>query len=43
MLKIDNELLICCVLNNSFTIVGSIMSLYEIKEEVAPFYEFIKI
>lgn len=43
MLEIDDKLLMCFSWNNSFSVVGKIMSLDELKEEIAPFYDFIEI
>ena len=43
MLEIDDKLLMCFSWNNSFSIVGRTMSLDELKEEVAPFYEFVEL
>lgn len=43
MLEIEDKLLMCFSWNNSFSVVGRIMSLDELKEEVAPFYEFVEI
>ena len=43
MLEIDRQLLMCFAWCNGFCIVGDVMSLDKIKEEVAPFYEFIEI
>ena len=41
MLEIDKKLLMCFSWNNSYSVVGRTMSLNELKEDVAPFYEFI--
>ena len=43
MLEIDSQLLMCFPWCNSFGVVGDIMSIDEIKKEVAPFYKFIEI
>ena len=43
MLEIDDRLLMCFAWNNGFWVVGRIMSLDEIKDDVAPFYEFVEI
>ncbi len=43
MLEIEDKLLMCFAWNNGFQVVGRIMSLDELKEEVAPFYEFVEI
>ncbi len=43
MLEIDDKLLMCFAWNNGFWVVGRTMSLDELKEEVAPFYEFVEI
>jgi len=43
MFEIEDKLLMCFSWNNSFSVVGRIMSLDELKEEVAPFYEFVEI
>ena len=43
MLEIDRQLLMCLALCNGFCIVGDIMCVDEIKQEVAPFYEFVEI
>jgi hypothetical protein len=43
MMEIEGKLLMCFAWNNGFHVVGRIMSLDELKEEVAPFYEFIEL
>jgi hypothetical protein len=43
MLEIEDKLLMCFSWNNSFSVVGRIMPLDELKEEVAPFYEFVEL
>lgn len=42
MFEIDGKLLMCFSWNNGFWVVGKIMPLDELKEEVAPFYEFVE-
>ena len=42
-LKIDGEYLLCFAQNNSFTVVGRVMSEERLREEVAPCYEFIDV
>jgi len=43
MLEIADKLLMCFAWNNGFQVVGRIMSLDDLKEEVAPFYEFVEL
>lgn len=43
MLEIEGQLLMCFAWNNGFHVVGRIMSLDELKEEVAPSYDFIEL
>ena len=43
MLEIEGKLLMCFAWNNGFQVVGRVMSLDELKEGVAPFYEFIEL
>ena len=42
MFEIEDKLLMCFSWNNGFWVVGKIMSLDELKEKVAPFYEFVE-
>jgi len=43
MLEIGDKLLMCFAWNNGFQVVGRVMPLDEIKEEVVPFYEFVEV
>jgi len=43
MFEIDGKLLMCFSLSNSYWVVGKVISLDELKEKVAPFYEFIEV
>ena len=43
MLEIDGKLLMCFALSNAFQVVGRVMSLEQLKEEVVPCYEFVEI
>ncbi len=43
MLEIEGKLLMCFAWKNGFQVVGRIMSLDEVKEGVAPYYEFIEL
>ena len=43
MMEINGKLLMCFAWNNSFQVVGRIMSLDELKEEVVASYEFVEL
>ncbi|MEM8830143.1 MAG: hypothetical protein AAGE96_12410 [Cyanobacteria bacterium P01_G01_bin.19] len=43
MLEIDSKLLMCFSRDNGSCVVGNVMSLEKIKEEIVPLYEFIEI